>query len=389
MQTSASSFGDYYDGVSALRQRVGLRIDDGEYGHVLELELPDGEHLVLWPVNRVRTLADQAADEALTCGLDTGAPERLIVRDPEAIRMIAEACVNLHKAVRPPPIWKRAVTVAVVGAALIAALITVLLPGLAGVLAARISPAAEEALGASSFEQTRAMFSDGFTPLPVCNDPPGMAAYQKLSDRIMQGVELPYDLKIAVLDDRNTPVLNAYALPGGYITFLHSMIKAAQTPEEIAAVFAHELGHVVHRDPTRGTLETASAKLIITLLTGDITGGGMAQTFVTSSYSRDAETAADEFAHEQLERVGLPPSALGTMFQRLRARYGDTEGLMAHLSSHPQLAARIEAAGADTGANFAAVLTRAEWNALRNICDSHLAEQPLDDGFEFLRDLEN
>lgn len=391
-QTTSSFFGDYYDGVSALRQRVGIRIDNGDYGHVLEMELPDGEHLVLWPVNRVRTLADQAADQALTCGLDTGAPERLVVRDPDAIRMMAEACPNLHKAVLPPPIWKRAVLVAGVGTALIAALIIVFLPGLASILAARISPEAEQALGATTFEQTRLAFASDFTPLPVCNDPAGMAAYRKLSDRVSQGVDLPYELKIAVFDDRRNPILNAFALPGGYITFLNSMLLAAETPEEIAAVFAHELGHVVHKDPTRGTLETASAKLIITLLTGDITSGGilggLAGEFVTSSYSRGAETAADEFAHEQLERVGLPPSALGTMFQRLRDRYGDSEGLMAHLSSHPQLAARIEAAGADTGANFTSVLTPSEWRALRNICAAHLDEAETI-GSDQLRRLEN
>jgi predicted Zn-dependent protease len=186
-------------------------------------------------------------------------------------------------------------------------------------------------------------------------------------------VALPYDLQVAVLDDRARPILNAYAVAGGRITFFDAMIQAAETPEEIAAVLAHELGHVVNDDPVRHMLQSISGLAVASILIGDVTGGGIlggtAGAAITSGYSRQAELEADAFAVRQLRAVGLPPSALGRMFERLRERYGETEGLLQHFESHPGLLDRIEsaeAAGDPEGGT--PVLTAREWRALKGIC---------------------
>jgi len=57
---SDEHFGDYYDGERALAQRVAVREDHGDYGDVLVLDLPDGQNVVLWPCDAVRTLPDQS-----------------------------------------------------------------------------------------------------------------------------------------------------------------------------------------------------------------------------------------------------------------------------------------------------------------------------------------
>jgi predicted Zn-dependent protease len=207
--------------------------------------------------------------------------------------------------------------------------------------------------------------------LPTCEAPEGRAALDRMADRITAGVDLPYPLTVTVLDHE---MVNAFALPGGHIVFFRGLIEAAETPEEVAAVFAHELGHVIARDPARGALRTAGSIGVLGLLFGDFAGGAavlfLAERLIEASYSQGAEAAADAFAHDRLIATDLPPGALASFFTRLRDEHGDAEGIVAHFLSHPQLGdriARAEAAGAGQGPTRPA-LTPSEWAALRAIC---------------------
>ena len=369
----APVFADYFDGRRALRQRARLRAESGDRGRVLRIELPSGE-AVRWPVRRIRRLPDQAQGGALSYGLTQGDAGRLVVEDAEARALIEALDPATRQRLPGPPLARRAALVAAGGAALLAGLFFVVLPGLAAMLAAVMAPEAEVALGDLHYEQTRLMFAQGLDPLRECDDPAGRAALDRMVARVADGVALPYDLRVAVLDDRDEPILNAYAVAGGRIAFFDGMIQAAEGPDEIAAVLAHELGHVVGDDPVRHMLQSISGFAVVSILVGDITGGGLlggtASAAIASGYSRRAETAADAFAAEQLRAVGLPPSALGRMFERLRDRYGDAEGLLAHLSSHPGLLDRIErAADAGDPEGGMPALTEAQWRDLRGICD--------------------
>ncbi len=111
------------------------------------------------------------------------------------------------------------------------------------------------------------------------------------------------------------------------------------------------------------------------LLFGDFAGGTvvlvLANQLINAKYSQAAESGADEYAHALLTDAGLPPSALGTFFERIRAEHGDAEGITAHFSSHPQMTARIEAAlAADAGRATETVpsLDRREWRAFARVC---------------------
>ncbi|MEL6586522.1 MAG: M48 family metallopeptidase [Pseudomonadota bacterium] len=369
----APLFADYFDGERALRQRVSLIHEDGVRGRVLRLNLPDGG-VVRWPARRVRRLADQVGAGTTTFGLSTGGEARLVTTDKAAKDLVLALDPKAAGRLPGPALGRRALVVSGAGVACIAALIFVLLPALAGVLAGHMDPEAEQAMGDIHYDQTRTMFASFGGPLQECRNPAGQAALDDMTERVAEGVDLPYDLVVRVLDDSRNPALNAYAVAGGRITFFHSMILAAESPDEIAAVLAHELGHVVYDDPVRHMLQSAAAMAVLSVLIGDVTGGGLiggtAGAALQSSYSRTAEVRADAFARDQLTAVGLPPSALGRMFERFRDRYGDTEGLVAHFSTHPQLADRIAAAGArgDPVSGAPALSDRA-WQDLRAICD--------------------
>ena len=80
---------------------------------------------------------------------------------------------------------------------------------------------------------------------------------------------------------------------------------------------------------------------------------------------------ADAFAHDMLERADISPKALGDMFEAMRQKHGDSDGLAAHFLSHPALAERIDAArgAVDKGRSYESAMSTADWNELRNICN--------------------
>ncbi|SFI83142.1 M48 family metallopeptidase [Jannaschia pohangensis] len=365
-------YGDFFDGDRALKQRVRLTFESDYKGHSLRIDLPDGTAFA-WPVDAIRQLPDQAPGRAQSYGISLASGSRVVVSDDAGLDLMESLGRGLNRPLNAPRLWPRAILVSLAGAAMLSALIFAVLPAMAAVLARFMNPTAEVAMGEEHYQLLREAFGGPFGTLEECTNPEGQAALDRMVDRVSADVDLPYPLQVVVLDDRANPVLNAFAVAGGRITFFNSLIQLAESPEEVAAVLAHELGHVVHDDPVRHTLQSASSQAVLAVLIGDLTGGGIltgvAGQALTSNYSRGAETRADDFAHGQLTATGLPPSALGSFFERARDVWGEAEGLVAHFSSHPQLAARIEAsAGVGDPDIGQPALTPKDWQALRDIC---------------------
>ena len=104
--------------------------------------------------------------------------------------------------------------------------------------------------------------------------------------RLETAAGLPLPLTAAVVRRGEA---NAFALPGGHIYVFQGLIDRAETPDELAGVIAHEVGHVAHRDGTRSVLEGAGLSLLFGMLLGDFVGGGAvmfaAKTILQTSYS--------------------------------------------------------------------------------------------------------
>lgn len=358
--------GLYADGVTAALKPATLALG----GESLHLELPDGE-AVIWPYDLIRLLPDQADRSGLVLANADDPVARLMVADESFGRELRARCPNLG---RRPPVSdpRRLVTWAVGAVASVALIIFVLVPLMADQLAEFLPPEGERALGDVTFDQIRSALSQNeLVPIGICEEPAGLAALAAMRARLDPAADLPYPIRVHVLDHE---LINAFALPGGRIVLFRGLIEAAETAEEVGAVLAHEIGHVVGRDPTRDALRSAGSIGVLGLLLGDFAGGTvvlfLANQLINASYSQGAEIAADAYAHDLMRETGLSPAALGTMFERLRDKYGDAEGIVAHFASHPQMAARIAASqaaaeGVETGPPL---LTEAEWRALRGIC---------------------
>ena len=342
---------------------------------MIQINLPDRETIILWPVKMIRAAKDLSSPSFLICYLKDDLPARLFIRDQAVINMITEACPLLYKAEISKKLIKKTILGILLSIFTLVSVFTFFLPVSASFFANIISPKTEEALGLVTHDQVKKLFSSAAAPLELCIAPEGQQAMDRLVERVVSDIQLPYELKISVLDDRNAPQYNAFALPGGYIILFHSIIDISERPEEIAAILAHELGHVVHRDTVKGALQSSSAMIILTLLAGDFSGAGIvnltAGQLVSSSYSRQAELQADEFARNLLQSVDLPVSALAVFFRRMRDDFGQEQDIYAHLSTHPLFGERIEETmeNMPIQTGIRPVLSDVEWDEFRNICD--------------------
>jgi Zn-dependent protease with chaperone function len=362
-----TAFADFFDGDSAVVRRVAVSLEPA----TLVIAPAEGAPF-RWPLADLRAIPDQASARTLVLTSATQPLARLHLADAALRRDVAARAPSLRKG-QPVRGRGRIAAWAMAAVASVALIIFVLVPTMANQLAAILPPDGEKALGDATLDQIRAALDQtGLDGLPTCDAPAGRAALDRLTARITDGVDLPYDLTVTVLDHE---MVNAFALPGGHVVFFRGLLEEAKNAEEIAAVFAHELGHVVARDPARGALRTAGSIGVLGLLFGDFAGGAavlfLVERLIEASYSQGAEAAADAFAHDRLRAADLPPGALATFFDRLRAEHGDAEGFVAHFLSHPQLGdriARAEAAGAGQGVTRPA-LDPAGWAALRAVCD--------------------
>ena len=238
-----------------------------------------------------------------------------------------------------------------------------LVPVAADQLAPLVPVGVERRIGEAVDNQVRSLLGD-----KVCANEPGAAALAKLAARLTSRARLPMPAEVLVLD---SPMANAAALPGGRVYVLGGLLRRANEPDEVAGILAHELGHVAHRDGMRKLIQSGGSSFLLGLLFGDITGGGtlilLGRTLVDSSYSRNAEAAADRFAADVMTALGRSPKAMGAFLVRLT---GPGKGVMpSFLASHPVSAERLEALKSREGpVTGEPLLTEEEWRDLKSIC---------------------
>lgn len=357
----------YFDGDTPVPRDVTLMVDHA--ARTLEIGLLDrGRTGVRWPLDEIRQLDDTAGRDGVILRWMGDPLARLHLRDMALLTHFQQ----LH-AGAPPKGRGRLAAWAFAAVAAVVLQVGVLVPLLADRLATFVPAAGERALGEATFGQIRqALAGTGLPPLPTCDDTDGMAALEAMLVALGAPRGTEDAVKVFVLDHE---MVNAFALPGGYVVFFRGMIDAALSPNEIAAVLAHEVGHVENRDPTRHALRSAGSIGILGLLFGDFAGGAavlfLTEQLISATHSQDAEAGADAFAYVALEAAGVSPAALGDMFQRLRDEYGDTEGVVAHFVSHPTLSSRITRArdAARANGDYNDIIPDAEWAALKAVCD--------------------
>lgn len=370
---------DFVDGDTAARHEayVDLRQDEGLLRLTYRSADGDLRHLD-WPLPHLRTvdgqtkLRDGPTQFAVLTNI-MSPHARLYLRDPALLIAINAQAPNLAK--RPPVTGRGRIAGLIAGAvASVALIVFVLIPLISNQLSLLLPAEGERALGDKTYAQVRDLFSEGLLPIEECTDDKGLAALEVMTNTLLDASTLQRgDVRFSVLD---LDMINAFALPGGRVVIMRGMIDAADAPEELAAVIGHEIGHVAHRDPTRHALRSVGTFGVLSLIFGDFAGGSLVlmgvNQLVNAQYSQEAENAADVYAHEMLPKAGVSPGALAPLFERLKEEYGDTEGMMSHLASHPKLGDRVDrakAAAEGYEGDGAPILRASEWYHLRRVCE--------------------
>ncbi|WP_374139076.1 MULTISPECIES: M48 family metallopeptidase [unclassified Sphingomonas] len=225
------------------------------------------------------------------------------------------------------------------------------------VVAKLVPPALERQLG-------NAMIGDFGGRL--CSDPAGEAAIATLKARLGPAYA---DSEIGVA---NIQANNAITLPGGRIIIFNGLLRDATSPDEVAGVLGHELGHVANRDVLESLLRQLGLSVLLGGLDGNI--GGYTNMLLSTAYSRSAETRADDFAIAALKESGISTKPTGAFFRRLSDKdpldKSAAGSVLAYVSSHPVSALRADrferAAAGSSGTRPA--LDAEQWAALKSIC---------------------
>jgi predicted Zn-dependent protease len=171
----------------------------------------------------------------------------------------------------------------------------------------------------------------------------GLQEYvQALGERLAENSERPHlPWTFRVVDD---PVVNAFALPGGYIYITRGILAYLNTESELAGVVGHEIGHVTAR---HGVSQMSRAQLTnYGLVIGSaasedvarwagVAGQGMGLLFL--KYSRDDEKQSDDLGLRYLLRAGYDPRPMADVYGTLKA-VAESSGagrIPSLLSTHP------------------------------------------------------
>lgn len=195
-------------------------------------------------------------------------------------------------------------------------------------------------------------------------DPRLQAYVDQIGKRVAQYAEFTqFDYRFFLL---NSPVVNAFALPGGYCYVSRGLLALASDEAELAGVIAHEVGHVNARHTAERLTSATIAQLGLAVL-GIATGsqaaadlGGMAAGAYIQSFSREQELEADTLGIRYMAKAGYDANAMVSFLATLRAHSmveAQSMGLPAGsvdefnlMATHPRGAQRVQEAVAQVRA---------------------------------------
>ncbi len=184
--------------------------------------------------------------------------------------------------------------------------------------------------------------------MKIYTDPVVTAYIDQLGQHLAnhsQRQNITYHFKVV-----NTDVVNAFAVPGGYLYVNIGLIRAAANESELAGVIGHEIGHVVGKHGVKQMTRQLGLTAVAQLALGENQNelkqmvANLAANGVLMKYSRDAEREADKYAVQEMYDAGIDPEGMATFFEKLlNLQKGKPSKLKQLFSTHPPTTERIAA----------------------------------------------
>lgn len=181
---------------------------------------------------------------------------------------------------------------------------------------------------------------------------PRIVAYlNQLAQRVMAHMPIPEDMEIVVHYSPD-PVFNAFATVGGNLMFYKGLLSKMPDENTLAMVMAHEIAHVLHRDPVASLGGGVASTIALLGLTGSA-GTGMAGSVLNNAgvltsmqFTRRMEELADDQAVAAVNALYGHVNGAASLFELFSQKRGDTTSkpawLERFLSTHPRDADRID-----------------------------------------------
>lgn len=183
------------------------------------------------------------------------------------------------------------------------------------------------------------------------NDPAKQLFVNKVANKIVAACDRKDIMyHFMVLD---SPDLNAFALPGGYVYIFSGLFNKLDEPE-LAAILAHEVGHVAAKHSVKKMQTALGYDLLIGLvllglgnkdpvLDQDIAAvSNTVFDLLSRGYGREDELMADKLSVRYLRRCGYNPKAMVEVLELLDKEKGPSGRVFEILSTHPRMEERIK-----------------------------------------------
>lgn len=188
----------------------------------------------------------------------------------------------------------------------------------------------------------------------VYSDPKVEAAVARVVGRLVAVSDDPTrTYRITIL---NSPTVNAFALPGGYVYVTRGLLALAEDSSEVAAVLAHEMGHITAQHAF-ARQQRAEAAAVVTRVADAVQDSKAARSAVAAAqlslakFSQSQELEADKIGVGTLARAGYDPfaaarflTAMGRFSQLSAMQQSAADNQPDFLSSHPATPERVELA---------------------------------------------
>jgi Zn-dependent protease with chaperone function len=194
---------------------------------------------------------------------------------------------------------------------------------------------------------------------PLWNDPMAQQRVNVIGRWVASQTLRPdYPWTFAVID---MPEYNAFAAPGGYVFMTRGLYEVLQSDDEVAAVLAHEMSHVVQRDQYNVVRKQQTTKVFTDIgreqLVSHVGGsgvGGMASkavvnyvakfgaSLILTHFDKSVEYRSDEAAEVYLVRAGYNPLAIYAVLQKLAGVSPRSDRLTTLSKTHPSAEDRLD-----------------------------------------------
>ncbi|MGH1483038.1 MAG: M48 family metalloprotease [Geminicoccales bacterium] len=228
-----------------------------------------------------------------------------------------------------------------------------------------MSPQQELAVGKEQHPRVLQQFGGNYSDAEL------QAYITEIGNRLQAVSELPDQKFTFTL--LNSNVVNAFALPGGFVYISRGLLALAENEAEVAGVLAHEIGHVTARHSAQRYTKAQWAQggaLVTTVLGAVIAGeagakaaqqiaGPLAQGYL-AGYSRENEFQSDQLGVRYLTKAGYDPRAMATFLEKLgrhselarklAGKEGEPDPSTSWLATHPRTPDRVKRAAEEAAA---------------------------------------